>query len=45
MEIQLKTHIGNELNHSKDVINRLVDENLNKKLDVYLNKFKKDDAE
>lgn len=45
MEIQLKTHIGNDLVESKEVVNRIVWENLDKKLDVYLNKFKKDDAE
>lgn len=45
MEIQIKIHVGNELNDSKEVIERLVWENLNKKLDHYLNKFDKDDAE
>ncbi len=45
MEIQTKIHIGNELIHSKEVVERLVWENLNKKLDHYLNKFDKQDAE
>ncbi len=45
MEIQIKIHVGNELVESKEVIKRLVGENLNNKLDVYLNKFNKDSAE
>lgn len=45
MEIQVKIHIWNELKNSKDVIDRLVNENLSTKLDQYLNKFSKDDAE
>lgn len=45
MEIQIKTQIGNDLLESKVVIDRLIGENLNNKLDNYLNKFNKEDAE
>jgi hypothetical protein len=46
MELQVKIHIGNDLVDSKEVIERLVHENLQNKLDQYLNKFdKKEDAE
>ena len=45
MEIQIKTHVGNDLIDSKEVIERLVWENLNNKLDHYLNKFNKKDSE
>jgi hypothetical protein len=45
MELQIKIHIGNELTDSKEVVERLVWENLNNKLDQYLNKFDKADAE
>jgi len=45
MEIQVKIHIGNELSESKEVVERLVWENLSNKLDQYLNKFDKEDAE
>ncbi len=45
MEIQIKIHVGDELIDSKEVVERLVWENLNKKLDNYLNKFNKNDAE
>jgi len=45
MEIQIKIHIWNELTDSKEVVERLVSENLKNKLDQYLNKFDKADAE
>ncbi len=45
MEIQIKIHIWNELTDSKEVVERLVSENLENKLDQYLNKFNKADAE
>lgn len=45
MEIQIKIHVGNELADSKEVVERLVGENLENKLDHYLNKFDKPDAE
>ncbi len=45
MELQIKIHIGNELTESKEVVERLISENLTNKLDQYLNKFDKTDAE
>jgi len=45
MEIQIKIHVGSDIVESKEVIERLVWENLNNKLDQYLNKFTKDDSE
>ncbi len=45
MEIQIKLHVWNELIESKEVVERLVAENLENKLDHYLNKFDKKDAE
>lgn len=45
MEVQIKIHIGNDLTDSKEVIERIVWENLKTKLDQYLNKFDKKDAE
>ena len=45
MELQIKIHIGNELTESKEVVERLISENLTNKLDQYLNKFDKADAE
>jgi len=45
MEIQIKIHIGNELTESKEVIERLISENLSNKLDQYLNKFDKENSE
>jgi hypothetical protein len=45
MEIQVKMQVWNDLTESKEVIERLVWENLNNKLDQYLNKFTKNDAE
>ena len=45
MDIQIKTQLWDELVESKVVIDRLIWENLNNKLDNYLNKFNKEDAE
>lgn len=45
MELQIKIQLWNDLNESKSVIDRLIWENLNKKLDKYLKKFDKEDAE
>ncbi len=46
MELQVKIHAGKEVDFSKEVIERLVQENLNSKVDNYLKQFdKKDDAE
>jgi len=42
MEIKIKLQVWTELEISKEVIERLINENLNKKLDQYLNKFDKD---
>ena len=45
MELQIIIHAWNELTQSKEVIERLVHENLTNKLDSYLNKYEKEDAE
>ena len=45
MEVQIKTHIGNDIDHSKEVVERIVAQNLSTKLDNYLKKFEKQDAE
>jgi hypothetical protein len=45
MEIQVKIHVWNDLTDSKEVVERLVKENLENKLDTYLNKFDKSNAE
>ena len=45
MELQVKLHLDNELEGSKEVVERLIDVNLNNKLDSYLKKFNKEDAE
>ena len=45
MELQVKIHVSNDLVDSKEVVERLIAENLNNKLDNYLNKFDKEDAE
>ena len=46
MELQVKIHAGKEVDFSKEVIERLVEENLNSKVNSYLKQFdKKDDAE
>lgn len=45
MKVQVKTHIGNDIDHSKEVIDRLIEQNMNTKLDHYLKKFEKEDAE
>jgi len=44
MEIQIKSRIWNDLTDSKEIIDRLVNENLKNKLDQYLNKFTKQDS-
>jgi hypothetical protein len=44
MELEIKKHISEELNESKKLINRLVGENINNKLDAYLKQFDKKDA-
>ena len=45
MELQVKIHLWDDLINSKEVVERLVNENLESKLDNYLNKFKKEDVE
>jgi hypothetical protein len=45
MELQIKLRVWDELTGSKEVIDRLIKENLDNKLDHYLNKFDKEDAE
>ncbi len=44
MDVQVIMHTNDE-EHSKEVISRLVEQNISTKLDHYLNKFSKDDAE
>lgn len=45
MELQIIIHTWKELDESREVVERLVSENLRTKLDNYLNKFDKKDAE
>ena len=45
MEVQIIIHAWSEVEASKEVIERLVEQNVSTKLDHYLNKFKKEDAE
>lgn len=44
MNVQVIIHTNDEA-HSKEVITRLVEQNISTKLDHYLQKFDKDDAE
>ena len=44
MNLQVKMQIGKNLETSKEVIERLVEENLKTKLDHYLKKFEKNSA-
>jgi hypothetical protein len=44
MNLQVNVNLCDELKVSKEVIERLVDENVSTKLDNYLNKFKKEDS-
>ncbi len=46
MELKVITHIWDDLENSREVIDRLIEENLKNKLDRYLKKFEdKKDAE
>ncbi len=45
MELKVITKIGNDLDKSKKVIDRLIEDNLKTKLDNYLKKFEKNSAE
>lgn len=44
MELQVKIHVSQDLEVSKEVVERLVNDNVNTKLDHYLDKFNKTDA-
>lgn len=44
MDLKIQLHT-NDAEHSKSVMERLVEENLEKKMKSYLKKFDKDDAE
>ena len=44
MDLQVKMHTNDEA-HTKDVLGRLIEWNISTKLDQYLNKFDKEDAE
>ncbi len=44
MQLQTICHVGKDLEVSKEVVERIVEENVGTKLDHYLNKFKKEDA-
>lgn len=45
MNTKVIVHAGKDVEASKEVIDRLVEQNVTSKLDHYLNKFKKADAE
>ncbi|NDK09513.1 hypothetical protein GW846_01925 [Candidatus Gracilibacteria bacterium] len=45
MEVKILTHIGSDMQNDKEVVDKLVEHNLSTKLDNYLNKFSKEDAE
>ena len=45
MEIQVIIHVGSEVEHSKEVVERIAHGNISTKLDNYLNKFDKPDAQ
>lgn len=45
MKLQIITRALWELESSKEVIERLVEQNMNTKLDTYIAKFQKEDAE
>lgn len=45
MELQVKTHVWNNLEESKEVVDRIVNENIESKMDSYLKQFDKGDAE
>ena len=44
MNLQVNVHVGNDLEQSKEVVERIVDENINQKMDSYLKKFDKPDV-
>jgi len=45
MELQTKIHVGHWLELSKEVVERIVEENVTNKMDSYLKQFDKADAE
>lgn len=45
MKLQIITRAWGELETSKEVIERLVEQNMSTKLDTYMAKFQKEDAE
>lgn len=45
MELQVKIHVWKELEASKEVVERVVNENIENKMDSYLKKFDTADAE
>lgn len=45
MELQVKIHTGKWLLESKEVIERIANDNITNKLDSYLKKYQKSDAE
>ncbi len=45
MDLKILLHVSEELEDSKEVIERLINENLENKLSHYLNKFNKKDSE
>lgn len=45
MNLQVNTNVSDDLKDSKEVVDRIVNENISTKLDNYLNKFKKNDSE
>lgn len=44
MDLQININLSDDLKFSKDVVDRIVSDNITTKLDNYLNKYKKEDA-
>lgn len=45
MKLKLDIKVSSNMEESKAVVERIVDENVSSKLDNYLNRFKKEDSE
>lgn len=45
MNLQVNVKVSSDMIESKEVVERIVNENITTKLDNYLNKFKKEDSE
>lgn len=45
MNLQVNVNVSEDLKESKEVVERIVNDNISSKLDNYLNKFKKEDSE